>query len=233
MRVLGCLVCLLLLASCGWGGGSSSSLMGVVASDKRALPGRGIDPARRASTLDPGGGAVCEAALAHRVTFEQAGALREGVCGAPRTLSVTAVGEVALSAPARLRCPTAAALEGWVREVVQPAARRHLRADVEGLTVAASYSCRRRRNGKRGRTRWSEHAFANAIDISAVTLSNGRRVEIGRHRPLSGARAFQKMIRAGACDHFMTVIGPRTTRMHGDHLHLDLAPRKNGSRYCR
>src|SRR5688572_23730353 len=66
------------------------------------------------------------------------------VCGAlqPFTVSATARGLVALQPPALLRCPMIPAVEHWMEHVVLPAARYHLRANVVGLKVAGSYSCR-------------------------------------------------------------------------------------------
>ncbi len=66
------------------------------------------------------------------------------VCGAlqPFTVSATARGLVALQPPALLRCPMIPAVEHWMERVVLPAARYHLRANVVGLKVAGSYSCR-------------------------------------------------------------------------------------------
>lgn len=188
----------------------------------------------RAAALDPGGGEDCEAALGAIVTFEREPAIREGACGAPRPLTVEAAGGVTFSAPPTLRCPAATALGRWVREVVEPASTLHLKADVDAVLIGTSYACRARRSGGRGSDRLSEHAFANAVDVSGVRIADGRVVPI---EPRLGSdapeRAFQAAIRGGACAYFRTVIGPTTNALHADHLHLDVAPRSGGYRLCQ
>ena len=76
------------------------------------------------------------------------------VCGAirPFTVSATARGAVALTPPALLRCPMIPAVEHWMERIVMPAARYHLRADVVGLKVAGSYSCRVTASNEAGST---------------------------------------------------------------------------------
>ncbi|MEO8142181.1 MAG: extensin family protein, partial [Sphingomicrobium sp.] len=75
-------------------------------------------------------------------------------------------------------CPVAAALVLWERDVVQPAARRHLGTEVTGFDHAGSYSCRRIGGGPEGR--FSEHATADAIDITAFRLARGPSVSLLR-----------------------------------------------------
>lgn len=184
----------------------------------------------RAGSLDPGEGAACEAALAKVATFELAPAISEKSCGAPRVLAVTAVGAVSLSRTARLRCPVAAALAEWTRDVVQPAARTHMRQELKALKVSTTYHCRTRRNGRKS-TRLSEHAFANAVDIMGFEMADGSVVEVAP-RHARNARAFQREVRAGACKNFATVIGPGQAH-HDDHFHLDTAPRRGGYVVCQ
>ena len=232
------------------GGGVAGQAPPSRATDPGAVPPARPDPstpdlAPRTAALSPGRVAgpapetlrgrhrACEAALrALGARFERGRAIREGACGAPRPLVIAAIGDVALSTPATMRCPAAVAFARWVREVVEPSASRHFRSPVRGLSVAASYHCRTRRNGRRS-NRLSEHALANAIDIAAVELGAGRSVPV---RPRSGnapdAR-FQKEVRAGACRLFTTVLGPGSDGVHENHLHFDLAERRSGFRLCR
>jgi hypothetical protein len=147
-------------------------------------------------------------------------------CGALRPFEMTAAadGYVQLRPAAMLRCPMIPAVERWVRQIVIPAARYHLGADVVQVKVAASYSCRPM-NGIYG-ARLSEHGHANALDVSAFHLSNGRWVTVkdgwaGEPRE----HAFLAAAREGACDLFTTVLGPGADRYHHDHFHLDLARR--------
>ena len=90
---------------------------------------------------------------------------------------------VQLRPPALLRCPMVPAVDHWVERVVMPAARYHFAPRVVELKVAASYSCRPMNHVDGARL--SEHGHANAVDISAFVLADGRVV---RSRPAGGAQ---------------------------------------------
>lgn len=116
------------------------------------------------------------------VTFEPLSPKREGQCGAPAAIKVTALGgdpAVTIAPGATLTCPMTAALSRWVRETLQPAARHHLGTRIVSLRNAASYVCRRRYDD--ASKRLSEHALANALDISALETESGETVSVADH----------------------------------------------------
>ena len=162
-----------------------------------------------------------------------------GVCGLEEPYYVTALagGSVAVKSRATLNCPMIAALDRWIGETVQPAARQRFGARVVEVNTIGSYACRRR-NHKPG-AKLSEHAFANALDIGAFTLSDGRTLKVVKHwrRGDSQERAFLRESHAGACKYFRTVLGPGSDRHHENHFHVDLAIHGKTSRgyrhYCR
>jgi hypothetical protein len=120
-------------------------------------------------------------------------------------------------------CAVAAALALWERDVVAPAARRHLGQNVSRIELAGpSYQCRR--IAGRADRRLSEHASANAVDIGGFTLTDGRvlTVEQGWTRGSAREKAFLREVRDGACIHFETVLSPDYNRAHRDHFHFDL-----------
>ncbi|WMS42539.1 extensin family protein [Acuticoccus sp. MNP-M23] len=176
---------------------------------------------------------ACLAALKQAgVDFRPRGEIAEGKCGAETPLEISAVGGIKFSTNATMRCDAARATATWLNSVVVPAAARHMRSAVTSVRVAASYHCRTRRGNGRS-NRLSEHAVANAIDISAVTFASGETVPVSLRRGNSPERKFQAEIRKGACPIFTTVIGPGTNAAHADHLHLDRAYRRGGYRMCR
>lgn len=147
-----------------------------------------------------------------------------GICGVEQPFTVTAGsgGAVAFSAPAILDCPMVAGTDRWIDGTVQPAAYALFGQPVVSLTIAGSYACRGRNGASKGPL--SEHAFANALDVSAFTLADGRTITV--LDGWGGAGDEQTFLRAahrGACTTFSTVIGPDGDRHHRDHLHLDLA----------
>lgn len=157
------------------------------------------------------------------------------VCGAlqPFEMAAAANGRVSLKPAAMLRCPMIPAVERWVQSVVEPAARAHFGVPVVEVKVAASYACRPMNNRWGGNL--SEHGHANALDVSAFVLADGRKVDVesgwwGDPRE----RGFLRAVHRGACGEFTTVLGPDYDRLHRDHFHLDLMRRQYGDgRVCK
>ena len=114
--------------------------------------------------------------------------------------------------------------------MLQPAAREILGSPVARVENFGTYSCRRIYGSSDVNDRPSEHARANALDVAAVTLRDGRRVSVradwGGQGPAGepGAR-FLEAARRGGCRLFSNVLTPDYNAAHADHLHLDGAPR--------
>lgn len=130
--------------------------------------------------------------------------------------------------PFVLSCRAAVSLALWERHVLQPAARRHFGTRAARLEHYGSYACRNVYG--RATARRSQHATADALDVAAIVLADGRRLRVLDDWNAEGARAaFWRDLHAGACRHFDTVLGPDYNRAHRDHLHLDRGP----YRLCR
>ncbi|TXH36200.1 MAG: extensin family protein [Rhodospirillaceae bacterium] len=118
-------------------------------------------------------------------------------------------------------CPLAVSLAMLERHVLQPAAQREFGAKVTALEHVGTYACRNLYNRQQGRR--SEHATANAIDVTAFRLSNGGRIEITRDWGDHGAAGrFLLTVHDGACDLFDTVLGPDFNAAHRTHFHMDM-----------
>lgn len=142
----------------------------------------------------------------------------EGACARPDR---TRLGRYPLApdTPA-VTCPVAAALEIWRRKSVVPAAEAILKSKIIKIEHLGAYSCRRMYGGADGP--WSEHATANAIDIAAFVLEDGRRISVLRDWKGDDAEArFLRAVRDGACGSFATVLSPDYNAAHADHFHLD------------
>ena len=162
-----------------------------------------------------------------------------GICGVSHPFRVTALaeGSVTLNATQTLDCPMIAALDRWVREVVQPAAQARFGEPVVRIDSMGSYSCRGINNISGASL--SEHAFANAIDIGGFVLASGRVLDIRRgfNSTDEQERAFLHEAHAGACAYFTTVLGPGYNIFHYNHFHMDLAMHgmtsRGPRRYCK
>lgn len=127
-------------------------------------------------------------------------------------------------------CPVAAALELWRQNTLAPAARDILGSEIKRIEHLGAFSCRRMYGGSDGP--WSEHAIANAIDIAAFVLEDGRRISVlGDWDGTDDAAAFLRAARDGACDSFATVLSPDYNAAHADHFHFDQDDRWSG--VCR
>lgn len=126
-----------------------------------------------------------------------------------------------------MTCPLAEKFTAWVRYGVQPAARVYFGSEVVRIDTFGTYSCR----NIAGSGRLSEHARANAVDIAAFLLADGRRISLQNGWNGDGAsREFLRRVRDSACKRFRTVLSPDYNSAHHDHLHFDLGGKGT---YCR
>ena len=64
----------------------------------------------------------------------------------------------------------------WLRDTVQPEAKKLFGSPVVKIQNASSYVCRNRYGG--ASTPLSEHALANAFDVSEFVLADGTRITV-------------------------------------------------------
>jgi hypothetical protein len=113
------------------------------------------------------------------IEYEQLAPIKEGICGAPAPILVKSIGsdpKVAIDPPATITCPLAAGLYAWLKNKVEPDARAMLGTQVVKLSNASSYVCRNRYGG--ADTPISEHALANALDVSTFVLASGDHLSV-------------------------------------------------------
>ena len=141
-------------------------------------------------------------------------------------------GPVVLKPTATLACPIVSALDRWLSDSVQPAARRWFGTGVAEIKQISAYSCRGM-NGN-SNTHISEHAFGNALDIAAFTLADGRRISVkDGWKGLPEEQGFLRDIQGAACQQFNTVLAPGSNVYHYDHIHVDLMRRSTGRTICQ
>jgi hypothetical protein len=76
----------------------------------------------------------------------------------------------------------------------------------------------------------SEHGKGNAVDVRSFTFADGRVVLM---TDVQVPKDFRAGIRESVCGRFTTVLGPGSDGYHEEHIHLDLAERRNGFRMCQ
>lgn len=131
-----------------------------------------------------------------------------------------------------MTCELAANFTAWARYAVRPAARIYLGSEVARIETFGTYACRDMRGaGGTIAGKLSEHAHANAVDVSAFVLADGRRISIAKDWGGNGAASkFLHVIHDSACRRFRTVLSPDYNIAHHDHLHFDMGGKGT---YCR
>lgn len=166
------------------------------------------DPAACRAILTEGGVAFSEAP--HRV---------RGFCATPDAVRLrSGVTPLSPAAPV-MTCRQAMAYAFWDRHALRPAARR-LGTPIAAVEHYGTYACRNVYGRAEGRP--SEHATANALDVSGFRARGGRRLTIAGDFHGDGPEgAFLRRVRDGACPWFRAVLSPDYNAAHRDHLHLD------------
>lgn len=125
-------------------------------------------------------------------------------------------------------CPLANSFAAWARFGIDRAARQILGSPLVRIETMGSYSCRN--VGRSGRR--SAHATANAIDVSAFVLADGRRIAVlpQWNEGTAEERRFLRTIHESACKRFSTVLGPDYDADHRNHIHVEV---NEGKPFCR
>lgn len=154
-------------------------------------------------------------------------------CTNLNTVQLTALsgddGMLAISNLGPVTCDVTQAFAAWARFGVDRAARQILGSPLRSIETFGSYSCR----NVAGSGRRSAHATAEAIDVSAFVLQDGRRIVLRQawNGGTSAERQFLRTVQQSACRRFATVLGPEYNAAHADHFHLEGVI--NGRSFCR
>jgi len=208
----------------------NSALLAMIAPEAPAEP-PAPPPAPRISTMTDAEHEACLGRLrALGVAFTTEAPIDPtGSCNVDRPLSVTAIGSgVGIEPEAVMNCATAESLARWTAEIMLPTAKRLLDATPKTIVHGSTYVCRPRNNV--AGEKLSEHAYANAVDVSAIAFADREPFEVKEQAGPEGK--FQAAIREGSCSYFTTVLGPGSNAAHATHFHFDMAERRGGYRLC-
>jgi hypothetical protein len=193
-----------------------------------AAAGAGPDFNSAAMTAEP---TDCDKRLAAMAVLKPMPRLiGPGACGGADMVELDAVltpdkARIAVKPAALLNCGMAESLASWLRDEVAPRAAK-LGSPLNAIENYDSYECRPR-NRLVG-AKLSEHAHGEALDVRALHLADGRRLELtdpNVDKPLRQA------LHDTACHRFTTVLGPGEP-FHEGHIHLDVIARRGGYRIC-
>ncbi len=145
-----------------------------------------------------------------------------GGCSALGAVQLRDIG-VPVTGITAMTCPLAHAFTQWVQSDLQVPAMGEFGSAVVKIEAMGTYACR----PIAGSGRLSEHGSANAIDVAAFVLANGRRISVlnswtGEGEQGEREARFLKSVRAAACRRFNTVLSPDYNADHRDHFHFDM-----------
>ena len=119
-------------------------------------------------------------------------------------------------------CEVAAAFSMWMVHSVQIAAERHFKSRVSTVQTLGTYACRNIVGNSLWQSFRSQHATANAIDVSGFTLADGTAITVKRDwRSNSVKSSFLHEVHDQACRYFRVVLSPDYNSAHNDHFHID------------
>jgi hypothetical protein len=120
-----------------------------------------------------------------------------------------------------MTCGLGYAFTVWVQSDLQVPAMGEFGSPVARVETMGTYNCRNINGAASGNL--SEHATANAVDVAAFVLKDGRRISVlGGWSGNEREARFLRSVRASACRRFNTVLSPDYNAAHRDHFHFDM-----------
>ncbi|TQC71577.1 MULTISPECIES: extensin family protein [Pantoea] len=172
--------------------------------------------------------AVMRAASAQgRVSFREVPPL-QGDCPIDQPLRISRFGEVTLSSSFLASCPMAVASTLYVTRSNAALQQAGITSPLRRIAHVGSYACRNIYHRQEGRR--SEHATADAWDITGFQLADGRWLQVGKNwqQPPQAAAGLHALWRNG-CASFGNALGPDYNAAHASHFHLGM----RGAGFCR
>lgn len=162
-----------------------------------------------------------------RVQFRELPPLR-GDCAIDQPLRITGFGAVSLSSSFLASCPMAVASTLYVTRSDAVLQQAGIASPLRRIAHVGSYACRNIYHRQTGRR--SEHATADAWDVTGFQLANGRWLEVGKNwqQPAQSAAALHALWQSG-CATFGNALGPDYNAAHAGHFHLGM----RGAGFCR
>lgn len=144
----------------------------------------------------------------------------DGPCPLLQPVRVMNFGDVRLSSSFLASCPLALSSALFVQQQVKPLAQRMQGSALRQIDHLGSFACRNIYH--RENARLSEHATADALDISGFRLVDGRRITVlqGWHQPAQAP--FLHEVLSASCRYYGNGLGPDYNAAHANHFHLGM-----------
>ncbi|HFZ8993941.1 TPA: extensin family protein [Citrobacter freundii] len=143
-----------------------------------------------------------------------------GACPLVDVVRVRNFGTVKLSSSFLASCPLALSSALFVEQQVKPLTRKFMAGQVVRIEHFGSYACRNIYH--RPDARRSEHASADALDVSAFQLADGRKITILRGWKDDKAAPWLRAMLDASCSYYGNGLGPDYNAAHANHFHLGM-----------
>ncbi|EMD1657230.1 extensin family protein [Pluralibacter gergoviae] len=143
-----------------------------------------------------------------------------GPCPLTGAVRVFAFGSVRLSSSFLASCPLALSSALFIQQRAKPLTLTLMNSELRQVDHLGSFACRNiyhRENARR-----SEHATADALDISGFRLADGRRITVARGWQASDSGLWLRALLSASCGYYGNGLGPAYNAAHGNHFHLGM-----------
>ncbi len=143
-----------------------------------------------------------------------------GTCPLSNVVRVSNFGPVSLNSSFLASCPLALSSALFVSQQARPLTKSWMGSELTRIDHLGSYACRNIYG--RPDARRSEHATAEALDISAFRLANGERITILKGWSSAKTQPWLQALLAASCGYYGNGLGPEYNAAHANHFHLGM-----------
>ncbi|MGM3313759.1 extensin-like domain-containing protein [Enterobacter hormaechei subsp. steigerwaltii] len=167
---------------------------------------------------------ACESLLTQanqrRLIRTQAVADSAGECPLSNVVRVRDFGPVSLNSSFLASCPLALSSALFVSQQARPLTKTWTGSELARIEHLGSFACRNIYS--RPDARRSEHATADALDISAFRLANGQRVTVLNGWKAEKTQPWLQALLSASCGYYGNGLGPDYNAAHANHFHLGM-----------
>ena len=161
-----------------------------------------------------------------RLIASQPVADSEGACPLRNVVRVANFGSVQLSSSFLASCPLALSSALYVEQQAKPLTRHVLAGVLRREDQLGSFACRN--IDHREQARRSEHATADALDVSGFRLTDGRRISVLQGWRSDRSHPWLAALLSNSCPYFGNALGPEYNAAHANHFHFGM----RGQGFC-
>jgi hypothetical protein len=172
-------------------------------------------------------GALLSQANQRKLIRTQPVADSAGACPLANVVRVRDFGPVSLSSSFLASCPLALSSALFVSQQARPLTKTLMGRELTRIDHLGSFACRNIYH--RADARRSEHASAEALDVSAFRLADGERVTVLKGWTSAKTQPWLQALLAASCGYYGNGLGPDYNAAHANHFHLGM----RGFGHCR